>query len=411
MKKSNSSRRGSTRKSRNRVVAKPVAKESAASKTSGAGIHPGLSHLPFLEAVCAAIIITDCTGTITYWNPFAEELYGWRSKEVIGRDIREITVSTETEQEAEMHLAALSSGKAWSGEFQVRCKSGDFLTALVTLSPLIDEDGATTGIVGVSQDLSGRKQSEEELRSAHAEMERRVLERTAELDIANNSLRDLSARLLHMRDHEARRLARELHDSVGQLLAAIAMNTATVKAQVHKLDEDGGKAVAENMLLVEQISDEIRTISHLLHPPLLDELGLGSALGWYVDGFSERSKIPVELTVPSELGRLSTEVETAIFRIVQECLTNIHRHSGSKTAAIRIVEDAGKILVVVQDSGTGFPAEKLRLTSEGRSGVGFRGMAERIRHLGGDLKIQSDHKGTLVTAVLPLQRRSTASAG
>ena len=140
-------------------------------------------------------------------------------------------------------------------------------------------------------------------------------------------------------------------------------------------------------------------------------LGLGSALGWYVDGFSERSKIPVELTVPADLGRLSTEVETAIFRIVQECLTNIHRHSGSKTAAIRIVVDAGKILVVAQDSGTGFPSEKLRLTSEGRSGVGFRGMAERIRHLGGDLKIQSDHKGTIITAVLPLQRRAYGICG
>jgi signal transduction histidine kinase len=262
----------------------------------------------------------------------------------------------------------------------------------------------------VSQDLSGHKHSEEELRNAHAEMEQRVLERTAELDRANNSLRDLSARLLHMRDHEARRLARELHDSVGQLLAAIAMNTATVKAQIHKLDEAAGKAVSENMLLVEQISDEIRTISHLLHPPLLDELGLGSALQWYVDGFSERSKIPVELTVPSGLGRLSTEVETAIFRIVQECLTNIHRHSGSKTAAIRIVEDTGKLLIVAEDSGTGFPPDKLRLTSDGRSGVGFRGMTERIRHLGGDLKIHSDHNGTVITAVLPVERPN-AGAG
>jgi PAS domain S-box-containing protein len=367
------------------------------------------SHIPFLEVVCAAIIITDSAGTITYWNPYAEVLYGWRSKDVVGRNILEITVSTEARPEAEMHMAALNSGKPWSGEFQVRCKDGRFLTALVTLSPLVDEQGSTVGIVGVSQDLSGRKHTEEEMRNAHAELERRVLERTGELDRANNSLRDLSARLLHMRDHEGRRLARELHDSVGQLLAAIAMNIAVVKSQVHKLDDAGRKAVAENTRLVEQISDEIRTISHLLHPPLLDELGLGSALQWYVDGFSERSKITVEVTVPPSLGRLSTEIETAIFRIVQECLTNIHRHSGSKTAAIRIVEDDGKILVVAEDSGTGFPPDKLRLTSDGRSGVGFRGMTERIRHLGGDLKIESNRNGTVVTAILPLQRPSAAT--
>ena len=304
------------------------------------------SELPFLEAMKVAVIITDSVGVIRYWNPFARELYGWSAEEVIGRNIMEITVAKGTKREAEQHMKALREGQRWTGEFEVRCKDGRFLTALVTLSPIRDESGAATGIIGVSQDLSGRKRTEEELRGERAELEKRVRERTAELDAANKSLRELSARLLQTRDQEARRLARELHDSAGQLLAAISMNIAKVKAQAHKLDEDGKRAVTENLGMIEQISSEIRTISHLLHPPLLDELGLASALRWYVEGFSERSKITVEVEIPSDLGRLPTEQEIAIFRIVQECLTNIHRHADSKTAAIRIRSDAERIVVV-----------------------------------------------------------------
>ncbi len=366
------------------------------------------SELPYLEAMKAAVIITDSVGAITYWNPFAEELYGWPAKEVIGRNIMEITVVKGTKQEAEQHMRELREGQRWTGEFEVRCKGGRFLTALVTLSPTRDESGATTGIIGVSQDLSGRKRTEEELRSERAEWEQRVQERTAELDAANRSLRELSARLLQTRDQEARRLARELHDSAGQLLAAISMNIAKVKAQAHKLDEAGNRAVTENIGMIEQISSEIRTISHLLHPPLLDELGLASALRWYVEGFSERSKITVKVEIPSDLGRLPSEQEIAIFRIVQECLTNIHRHAGSKTAAIRIRRDAEQIVVVAEDSGKGIPAEKLQSSS---GGVGFRGMYERLRYLGGKLELHSDSDGTVVTAILPLEQASAAGAG
>lgn len=252
--------------------------------------------------------------------------------------------------------------------------------------------------------MSGRKRTEEDLRSERAELEKRVQERTAELDAANQSLRELSARLLQTRDQEARRIARELHDSAGQLLAAISMNIAKVKAQSHKLDEAGVRAVTENVGMIEQISSEIRTISHLLHPPLLDELGLTSALRWYVEGFSERSKIVVEVEIPPDLGRLPTEQEIAIFRIVQECLTNIHRHADSKTAAIRIRRDAEQIVVMAEDSGKGIPADKLQASA---LGVGFRGMHERIRYLGGKLELHSGSKGTVVTATLPLEQEST----
>jgi PAS domain S-box-containing protein len=151
------------------------------------------TQLPFLEAVKAAIIVTDASGVITYWNPFAQELYGWPSKEVVGRNIMEITVGEGTEQEAKQHMSELNDGKCWSGEFQVRCKNGEFLTALVTLSPMVDESGAAIGIVGISQDLSSRKQAEAELQKAHAELEKRVQERTAELASSNESLQDFPA--------------------------------------------------------------------------------------------------------------------------------------------------------------------------------------------------------------------------
>src|SRR5580704_11460500 len=256
--------------------------------------------------------------------------------------------------------------------------------------------------------LANRQWAEGELQKAHDELDRRVRERTADLNAANESLRELSSRLQQIRDEERRQIARELHDSVGQLLAALGMNLAIVQRQSDKLDSAGARAVSENAAMVEQISREIRTISHLLHPPLLDVAGLVSALRWYVDGFSERSKIKVDLDIPREFGRLSDEMEIAIFRMVQECLTNIHRHSGGTSAAIRVHEEDHHLLVEVQDKGKGIPPEKqLELSSSGRTGVGFRGMRERLRQLGGALEIQSNGAGTKVTATLPLREAAS----
>jgi signal transduction histidine kinase len=251
--------------------------------------------------------------------------------------------------------------------------------------------------------LAKSKWAEEQLRTAHNELEQKIQARTVDLNQANESLRELSGRLQQMQDEERRQIARELHDSVGQLLAALSMNFATVLRQSDKLDTAAALAVSENVAMVEQISREIRTISHLLHPPLLDAAGLASALRWYVDGFSERSKIKINVEIPEEFGRLSDEMEIAIFRMVQECLTNIHRHSGGSSATIRVHEEDHRVLVEVRDSGKGIPPEKqLALSSSGRTGVGFRGMRERLRQLGGTLEIQSDDRGTAVTATLPL---------
>ncbi len=256
-----------------------------------------------------------------------------------------------------------------------------------------------------------RRRDNEALRRAQGELEQRVQERTAELDTANQSLRELSARLLQLQDEERRRIARELHDSVGQMLVALGMNLSAVATDIERLTKTT-KALTDSAALVQEMSKEIRTISHLLHPPLLDEAGLSSALRWYIDGFAERSQIKVDLDFPADFGRLPQELETTIFRMVQECLTNIHRHSESPIAKIRITRAEGRVRVEVEDKGKGIPPEKQDVLASGAGtpGVGIRGMRERLRQLGGSLEIDSNGKGTVVVARLPLTNASTLSA-
>jgi signal transduction histidine kinase len=298
---------------------------------------------------------------------------------------------------------SIHSGTPFEMEFPLRGADGIFRWFLTRVSPLRDHQGKVTRWFGTNTNIDEHRRLLQSLSDARDQLEKRVDERTAELKSANESLRDLSVRLLKVQDDERRRLARELHDSAGQLLAALSMNIAVVQEQAYKLDSVGARAVSENAQLLQQVSKEIRTMSHLLHPPLLEIAGIASALRWYVDGFAERSSIKVDLDLPENFDRLSNELELAVFRIVQECLTNIHRHSESETATISIRQDDRLLTIQVQDQGKGIPLEKqLELTETSRGGVGLRGMRERLRQVGGKIELQSDRNGTTVTATVPL---------
>jgi len=292
--------------------------------------------------------------------------------------------------------------------------------AMFSRNPLPEATLSSLGAVANAIALGiERKTSEQALVARNAELlriqdqlETRVHERTAELELQiaerkrfEDSLRELTSRLLQLQDEERRRIARELHDSAGQLLAALSMNVSKLNRVLAGSHPELHETTSDSMALIQELSTEIRTLSYLLHPPLLDESGLASALSWYTEGLATRSKISVDLQVAPELGRLHPDLETAIFRIVQECLTNIHRHSDSPTAAIQIQRENGVVRVEVADRGKGLAAEKSPQDLRSRAGVGLRGMHERVRQLGGTLEIRDNRPGTRVIAVLPFAGR------
>ncbi|MFZ0802464.1 MAG: CHASE3 domain-containing protein [Terriglobales bacterium] len=232
---------------------------------------------------------------------------------------------------------------------------------------------------------------------------REQAERTAR--DSEDSLRRLTGRLLQLQDAERRKFSRELHDSLGQYLAGVKMNLEmfTTRRQ--------DNLVAEAIQLLDQAMAETRTISHLLHPPLLDEAGLSSAAKWYLEGFAQRSGIEIKVDLPDDVGRLPKPVALGLFRVLQESLTNIHRHSNSPKAEVVLTLSPNQVTLKVRDYGKGIPPELLRsLRTDGtRTGVGLAGMRERMRDLGGQLNIQASAPGTVVSVILPILEKPDAS--
>ena len=253
----------------------------------------------------------------------------------------------------------------------------------------------------VSEEL---RRNELKLRASQTKLEQKVQDRTEELLNASQGLRELSARILKAQDDERRRIARELHDGAGQLLAALNMELANVAAERNRLGTRAATSISSIESLIGQMTADIRTMSHLLYPPLLDEVGLESALSEYVNGFAKRSGIKVSLDFPSPVPRLDREFELCLFRIVQECLTNIHRHSESKVARIRITREGDVIKLAVCDKGRGVSKEKLSMLQSRGSGVGIRGMRERVHQLSGDMTIESDSSGMRVYVTIPVPK-------
>ena len=272
--------------------------------------------------------------------------------------------------------------------------------SLLVMQVFLSVAALTSLLVSVA--VTERNRHEQTLHKAKSELEERVRERTRELEDrmarqqrAEEALRGLSVRLLQTQDEERRRIARELHDSTGQSLAVLMMSLSKLSKTTENAEE--ARQLEEAVQMVRSVSDELRTTSYLLHPPLLDEMGLRAGLRWYIAGFKERSNIEVSLDMVEEL-RFPADLEMMIFRVVQECLTNIHRHSGSATAAISLSNSMNRVMLEIRDAGKGIPPEKV----SGAAGVGLRGIRERVKGFGGELEIVSGGKGTTVRAVIPL---------
>jgi|HubBroStandDraft_6_1064221.scaffolds.fasta_scaffold00071_5 PAS domain S-box-containing protein len=337
------------------------------------------------------------------WAENMERIHG-QPRGSFGGDFKAFLEGIDPEQRQLVERAiqkALEGDGKYHAEYRQARADGAFGWLEAYGQVIYDSSGRPTSMMGVCRDISERKNSEEALREAHEQLDARVRERTCELDRAQERLRMLSARLLRMQDDERRRIARELHDTAGQILVALNLNLVPVEEELLKKNDAGlARQITESLRLIDELSRDLRTMSHLLHPPLLDEAGLHSAVRWYVEGFAERSKIEVNLHLDRKVGRLAAELETAIFRIVQECLTNIHRHSGSSSASIAITRETKKVTVEICDQGVGMPMPVPR------AGVGIQGMGERVRQLGGHLEIESGNGGTRVTAIFPIDSAS-----
>lgn len=296
--------------------------------------------------------------------------------------------------------------------------------------PLIGAISSQPGNAGqmtlvVIQDITDRKQreddrrraeealrqSEQQYRALSERLELEVRARTSELEDKNIDLlkrsqqvRELSWQLLHIQDEERRHIARELHDSAGQTLAVLGWNLSDLIETIKEKAPEIAQTAMDTQEMVQQLTRDIRTTSYLLHPPLLDENGLPAALSWYIGGLADRSGVDLAFNISEQFGRLPREMELVVFRLIQECLTNVHRHSGSKSAAIQVARDSDRVLIEVRDHGKGMSRERLAEIESNCSGVGIRGMRERLIQFQGEMMIDSTTAGTTVLVTIPLSK-------
>jgi PAS domain S-box-containing protein len=284
------------------------------------------------------------------------------------------------------YVASFDARRPFEMEYRMRHHTGEYRWILDRGVPRYAPDGTFEGYVGACLDIHDQKEAAEKVRIA-----------------------DDMARLMKAQDEERRRIARELHDSAGQTLTVLGLSLAALVERAQVIAPELAKEGKEIEGIVQQLHREIRTTSYLLHPPLLDECGLASALSCYVEGLAGRSDVAVTLDIAANVGRLPGDIELAIFRLVQECLTNIHRHSGSKTALIRLTRDRESIRTEVRDHGKGISPERLLEIQSQGSGVGIRGIRERLRHFHGEMKIESNGSGTSVIVSIPIPRQARSA--
>jgi PAS domain S-box-containing protein len=368
--------------------------------------------------VFAGIMTTD--GTVIDANQLCLEACGYRPEQVLQRTFWDTPwwrMSPEVQSRIKAATEQAAQGIPYRETLTYHWADGTERLVDFALHPITDDQGRILFLHPTGVDITDLKRAEEKYRNLAETLDAEVRVRTRELEERNaevvqqsEQLRDLSSRLLQAQDEERRHIARELHDSAGQILAALAMSLAQVTQCAPPEVSKFAKNLEDSQRLVQHLSQEIRTTSYLLHPPMLDEIGLPEALRWYITGLMERSGLDITLSVSDDFGRLSREMELVMFRLVQECLTNIHRHSGSKSAAIRMAHEDQSVTLEIRDEGRGISPDKLsRIQAQG-SGVGIRGMRERVRQFDGDMNVQSNDQGTTIFFKFPLPKAAASTS-
>jgi PAS domain S-box-containing protein len=340
-----------------------------------------------------AIFLLDPEGHVLTWNAGAQSIKGYAKEEILGKHFS-VFYLPEAQKSAwpDRELAlAIKEGRFQDEGWRVK-KDGSTFWASVTLTALRQADGHLYGFAKVTQDLTSRRQAEQRIHELNKELRTRVaqLDQSQKIvELHTLELQKLSSQLLQSQDDERRRIARELHDDLAQQISAL------------KMDLDAGGLIKFGNAAGD-ILTSVRNLSYLLHPPLLEETGLRAALHWFVEGLSKRSKIEVSLALrPDNFPRLPIEIETAIFRVVQEALTNVYRHSASDNARVEIERSSDTIVLRIRDFGKGVPFQSPLKRPEPTLGVGITGMRERVRQLGGELEVKRAEPGTLVEAHIP----------
>jgi len=372
------------RDSSGRVIgASKVARDITAQKQAERALQE--SEQRFRVIMDASPIMVWMSGTdklCYYFNKGWLDFVGRNLEQELGNGWTQNLHPEDSDRCLQNYVSNFEARRPFEMEYRMRHHTGQYRWILDRGVPRYAPDGTFEGYVGGCLDIHDQKKAAEKIRIA-----------------------DDMTRLMKAQDEERRRIARELHDSAGQTLTVLGLSLAQLVERAQVIAPELAKEGKEIEEVVQQLHREIRTTSYLLHPPLLDECGLASAVNWYVEGLTRRSGIAIELDVPNPLGRLPGEMELAIFRFVQECLTNIHRHSGSKAASIRIFAETETLRAEVSDQGKGISPERLALLRSGGAGVGIKGMQERLRQFGGTMTIESNGAGTCVVASLPIPKK------
>ena len=354
-----------------------------------------------------ALFMLDLNGYVTTWNPGAEKLKGYKPEEIVGRHFSCFYLDEDVRSgRPELNLSEAARHSRCEDEGWRLRKDGTRFWANVVITALHDDEGKLIGFGKVTRDFTERMEAQQALDRANRGLRNEMVERClaeAKLAESEKSLRNLSLHLLRSQDEERRRIGRDLHDSLGQMLTAIKLSLQAIALPLEKSDP-----ITRCIRLADDSIKEVRTISYLLYPPMLEELGLLSAIPWYLDGFGQRSGIRTTFVAMDEFDRLSRDLELALFRVLQEGLTNVHRHSGSTVAHVRLFTQEASSVLEIRDEGRGLPSQVIGLATAPHSpfaGVGLRGMNERLLQLNGRLELSSDDRGTTLRAIVPSDQR------